>query len=180
MHWRTFGRSLIFSAIVALGVVPFLLVVAPMIGKLNALGLYSAMAVALYISGIARTTRRGVRIGLLAAVLAAGVCAIASSLTEVVLGLTVVLAICRSGFLFRCAPARALTIEIVLGCVSLVAACVLFVPGYIGVGFAVWGYFLAHSVYFLVGGIERRVVCPSDQDPFEVAKARALAIIDQP
>jgi hypothetical protein len=46
------------------------------------------------------------------------------------------------------------------------------------VAFAIWGFFLVQSFFFLLGGVAERAATPAGLDPFEVARARAVALME--
>ena len=51
-------------------------------------------------------------------------------------------------------------------------------PDTLQMAFAIWGFFLVQSFFFLVGGIAERVETTAGLDPFEVARSRALALME--
>jgi hypothetical protein len=51
-------------------------------------------------------------------------------------------------------------------------------PDTLQVAFAIWGFFLVQSFFFLLGGVAERAERPSGLDPFEVARARAVALME--
>ncbi len=94
-------------------------------------------------------------------------------------GYALALAVCRSGLLYRSPGARALALEVGLGAASLAAAALLRSPDPAGLALATWGFFLVQSLFFLVGGLERRPAAAPGVDPFERARCRALSLLDE-
>ena len=90
-----------------------------------------------------------------------------------------ILALSRSGFLYRSQPARALLLEGALSGGGLAFAYAMAGPGLLATALAIWGFFLAQSLFFLAGGVKQRDAEPAGTDPFEKARQRALALMDE-
>jgi hypothetical protein len=180
MRWNSFSRSLLFAALAAAAVVPWLVVAIPWLGSARALAFCLAATTAVYVGGLVPDRARRARVFLTTAVLGFALVLVTRTLTEQVLGLAVLLAIVRSGFLHRAPLSRAVAIEAVLVGTGLLFARFLSGPFPGGVAIALWGFFLVQSFYFLIGGIRTREASGRHPDPFEEARARMLAILDVP
>jgi hypothetical protein len=51
-------------------------------------------------------------------------------------------------------------------------------PNPLQIALAIWGFFLVQSFFFLVGGVAERAEVAAGLDPFELARARALALLE--
>lgn len=172
--------SLSFGAVAALASIPWSMVAGPVVGRLWALAAYCLFAVAAYVIVIAPSWPRGVAIGGLAALLAAAVGILAPWPSDAILGAALILAVARSGFLYRSKPARALLLEGALAIGGLLAARILAGPTPLASGLAIWTFFLVQSLFFLAGGVEHREADETRIDPFERARKRALAVMEEP
>jgi hypothetical protein len=179
MRWNGFGRSLLFAACVAAGLPALWLVLGSALGTREVVALYWIGSASLYVAGIAPSWRRG----LLVALPAAGIGLLAWLLSATPMAAAVsaagVVAICRSGVLYRSRPARALAIEVGLGLGGLLLARLLAGPGPLATAAALWGYFLVQSLFFLIGGVRQRRTGPAQRDPFERARSRMLALLGE-
>ena len=104
---------------------------------------------------------------------------LAHSVSELALGLALVVALVRGVGARRDRPLRALVVEIALGAGGLCLARWLAVPGVLGVAASFWGYALVQSLYFLVPGGSGQRVANEDGDPFERARARLSALLEE-
>ncbi len=178
MRGNSLFGSLAFGLLAALGSIPWTMVCGPILGRLWALAIYSLAMVALYVVVIAPNWSRGVAIGGLAVGLAGVAGLLAPWPAEAIFGAALILAIARSGFLYRQAPARALALEGALAIGGLLFAYAVAGPTLLGAALAIWSFFLVQSLYFLVGGRRDRVSDEPAVDPFEKARQRALALMD--
>jgi hypothetical protein len=176
MRWNTFSRSLAFAALVAAGFLPWWTLASPIVGGRAAVALYLVGAVAVYLAGLAGGLRRRLATLLVAGGAGSGVAILAQSTAELAAGLALILAVGRSGLLFRAPAARGAAVEALLAIGGLAFARFLSGPSPIGLVLAIWGFFLVQSLYFLIGGIRLRRRA-SRRDPFEEAHARALALL---
>jgi hypothetical protein len=174
----TFSGSLFFAAVAALVSVAYLVAMRPWLGVSLAMSTYSIAAVVLYLVATAPSWSQGIRIGLLSTVLGGAVLVFAPSATVAILGAVVLLGVMRSGFLFRARPGRALLVELVLLAGGLLLANALAGAGSLGFAMGIWCFFLAQSVYFLLGGIGERAESTPDVDPFEDACVRATRLME--
>jgi len=179
MPWNSFGRSTIFAALAALVVSAWLPLAAPLFGGRLALMLYLAAVIAIYVTGLGPSRMRGLRAGLVTAVLGCGLVLVARTLGEVALGLAVLLAAARSGFFYRSPPARAFAVEATLVIVGLLFARFLAGSSIVSVMLAVWGFLLVQSLFFLVGGVRARSASSAHRDPFDAAHQRAVLLLDR-
>lgn len=145
------------------------------LGLATAVGTFAVGAVVLDLLWIAPNLRRGVLAAAGAGVLLAFTTLVTPWLDAVLAASIVVLGVGRSGLLFRRSPARALAVEAVLLGSGLLLARLLAGPGPLGVGAAVWGFFLAQALYPAIGGVKPRSDRPAGLDPFEDARRQALA-----
>ena len=83
----------------------------------------------------------------------------------------------RSGLLYRSRFARALLLESTLVGAGLWLAGHVFDGSVTSTALAVWTFYLVQSVFFAVAGIAARPDRPNDTDPFDAARARALATL---
>jgi hypothetical protein len=169
MSRKNFVRGLAFGAVAALAAVPWLVVARPVVGTQDALRFFVVMLVPIYLVALAPTWRRGIRVGALAGILGFVVLTFAPNPVSAAVGAAVLLGIMRSGFVYRSRPGRALVTEVVLLGGGLLLAEVLEGGGILSLSFAVWGFFLVQSVYFLLGGIGERPDTVHTADPFERA-----------
>lgn len=182
MRWNSFARSLVFAALAAAGVVPWLVLARPLLGGGRALGFYLVGATAFYLGGLGPERRHRVAIIVVTALAGCALALFTRTPTELVLGLGALLATGRSAFLYRTprAPAaRAVVVEFLLIGTGLVFARFLAGPSPLAVMLALWGFFLVQSGYFLVAGIRARAGSGRHPDAFEETRLRALALLDR-
>jgi hypothetical protein len=165
----SFTKTLCFGAVAAASVPLTVLALAGWIGPHHALALHAVAVTAGYLAFLSNGLRR--RLAVFAgAALAGGIAwAMAGSTTSLVVLLGLLVAVVRSAILFRGRPARAVAIELAVLAGSLVTAEFLFTPGILGSALAAWGWFVAQSFYFLLGGITPRRR-EKRGDPFDHAR----------
>ena len=178
MRWNGFARSLLFAAVAAGAFPIFALFANPVLGRASALSLYLLGIAVVYVAGLAPRRSRAVVAAGLASALGAGVFLLAPSVGTVAAGAALVVGVCRSGLLYRSRRARALVAETILLAGGLALARFLAGPDTLQMAFAIWGFLLVQSFFFLLGGITERAEATAGLDPFEVARARALALIE--
>jgi hypothetical protein len=190
MRWcNSFGRSLLFALLVALAYPVYRAVVAVVFGAPLAFASYATLAAALYLFGIARHPARG-----LAAALATGLCCLGllvlgATAREIALGAAALIGVFRTGLLYAARPGdsrsfgRRFAIEAGLLAVGLAVACLLSPTGAPPGAWVFWGFFLAQSGFFLVGGLAspaRQVADrPAPSDPFAEACGRARELLER-
>jgi hypothetical protein len=179
MRWNPFTRSLSFAALAACAVLPWMVAARPVCGTDRALAVYGIIVTAAYLGGLAREAGRGLIVSLTALAAGAALAAAARTTGELVLGLGVLLAVGRSGFLYRAPLPRAVVVETLLVGGGLLFSRLLAGHAPLSLVLALWGFFLVQSAYFLVGGMRARQGSGPHPDPFEDAHARALALLDR-
>ncbi len=173
-------RTLAFGLIAALGSIPWAMVLGPFFGQFWALAGYCLAAVVLYVVVIAPSWPRGVAAGATAGLAAIVVAVLATRPPEAILGAVLILAVARSGFLYRDRPARAVLLETALAFGGLLFARALAGPTVLSAGLGIWAFFLVQSLYHLTGGVREREPDEPLVDPFERARRRALALMEEP
>ncbi len=179
MRCNTFGRSLLFAAIAAAG----LLALAVALGPLHlpsVLACYVAAVAAAYVVAIAPHRASGLAAGALAALLGVVLLLLPLDIGQTAFGAALVVAVCRSAILYRARPLRALLLELALlaGGLGLARSLADGSPASLALG--LWGYLLVQSLFFLAGGVTVRSGCDGRVDPFERARAGLLALLDGP
>jgi hypothetical protein len=173
-----FAQSLWFAALAA-GTLPlWVLLARPIFGSERTIGAYFVAVAAAYLGSIARTRGRALVVAILAAV-AGGLAALVTRAPgELVLVLAVLVAVARSGFLYRCTPARGVAIEAIVAGGGLLFARFLCGPSVAALVLSLRGFFLAQSLYVLLGGTTA-TTASRHPDPFQDAYGRALALLDR-
>jgi hypothetical protein len=179
MRWNSFSRGLLFSAIAAAAYGPFTLVAGPLLGARDAQSLYGVGLCAIYLAGLARPGAARLGVAALAGALGLVAAALVTSTGELALSLGALIGAVRSGLLYRARPLRAILTEVALALGGLLFARFLLGPSAIAVMLAIWGYFLVQSTFFLIPGTKHGRSRASGPDPFELAHARALALLDE-
>lgn len=179
MRCNNFSRSVLFAALAAGGVLPWLMLARPIFGAEQALVFYLVGVVSAYLGGVAPRRGRRVAVFVAAACAAVGVALAARTTTELVLGLGALLAIGRSAFLYQPTAVRAAITEAVLVGGGLIFARFLIGHSLVALVLALWGFFLVQSLYFLVGGVRPRAGAGRHPDPFQDAYGRAMALLDR-
>ena len=178
MRCDTFGRSTAFAALAGIGVMPWLLIAAPLLGMRWALTLYLVALAALSVLACAPSLRRGLGACAAVAVLGAGVAVTMPTLPGLVLSLGVLLATARGVVLYRRRSARAVALEVALIGGGLLLARFLAGPSLVSIMLAVWGFLLVQSFFFLVPGARVSAGAAPQRDPFDAAHERARALLD--
>lgn len=177
---NTFARSALFAAVAAAAWLPWVLVAGPIVGVWSARALYLVAITALYIAGVAPQRTRRMTAAVVAGLVATGLALVAHTTVELAIGLGAILGIARSGFLYRAAPARAVTTEATLLVGGLVFARFLAGASLTSTALALWGFLLVQSLFFLVAGVRVRATGGRHPDPFDEAHRRALALLERP
>jgi hypothetical protein len=172
-------RGLGFALFAGLGVMPWLIVAGPLVGYARAGTLYGLALLPGYALAVAPSVRLGV-VGLLLAAALALPAAVVAPGPPFVFALTpFVLGILRSAILFPRPFARALFLEAGCSLLALGLAAFFHDAGIVGAAFATWAFWLVQAGFALAPGDpgppgEREV-----GDPFDTARARALAILER-
>jgi hypothetical protein len=179
MRWNSFGRTLLFGVLAALGLVAGSVLCVPPLRWETWLSFYLVATLVVYVVGLGPGLRRGVRAGLLAAGLGAALLVLADGPSQVALGAAAILAISRSGLLYRWRPDRGLVLEGTLVIGGLLLGRFLAGGGLGSIAFGLWGFFLVQSVFFLIGGVTVRTGARGEMDPFERARLRLVELIEE-
>ncbi len=180
MRGHSLLGSLVFALVTALGSIPWMMTAGRLLGGPPALGIYCLVAMVLYVVCIAESWSRGVTIGALAGGLALLVGMLTPMPAGAVVGGGLILAIARSGFLYRGKPARVLVVEGLLVGGGLLFARAPAEGSLLATALAIWSFFLVQSLFFLIGGMRKRRSEEVAGDPFERARQQALALMDEP
>lgn len=147
-----FGRGVAFAALAGLAAIGGPLGLSGLMGARAAVGLCFALFALAWLYGIADRPATGLRAVLVAGPIALGWVAVAPSATVAAVGLTVLIAVARGVFLAPRAPGRAVLVEGAVGLGALALASAFVPGGLLGLGLAVWAYFLVQSLALLPGG----------------------------
>jgi len=177
MRWNGFGSSLVFAAVGAAGLALAALVLVPPLHLRTLVAVYAVAAASLYVMGIAPSRARGLAAGALASALGVGLLLLPLRLPGLLIGAALVVSLCRSGFLYRSRPLRAVALEAALCGGGLALASLLAEGGVASLALGFWGYFLVQSVFFVIGGVAPREQ-ETPPDPFDRARASLLALLD--
>ena len=177
MRWNSFARSLVFAAAGAAGLALAATVLVPPVHLRTLVGVYGVAAAALYVAGIAPSRARGLAVGALAATLGVGILLLPLRLPSLLIGAALIVSLCRSGFLYRSRPLRAVVLEGVLCTGGLTLASLLANGGVASLALGFWGYFLVQSVFFVIGGVALREE-ETPVDPFDRARTQLLTLLD--
>jgi hypothetical protein len=188
MRWcNSFGRSLLFALLVALAYPVYRAAIGTAFGVPLAFASYAALAAALYLFGIARHPARGLAAAFATLVCCIGLVMIGATAREIALAAAVLVGVFRSGLLYAGAGSqgfgRRFGIEAGLLSGGLALACLLAPASAAPGGFAFWGFFLAQSGFFLLGGAAARTreasEPPHAPDPFAESCRRAREVLDR-
>jgi hypothetical protein len=173
-----FARSLVF----ALGAAAALLVGAPLLapafGERAAVRFLLVAAIVAHAAMFGPSRSRGARAAAIAAGLGALLLTLPLGVRATAVAAAAILAVARSGILFRARPVRAAMLEGLLLGGGLAVAAFLAGPWLARLALATWGFWLVQSAFFAVGGIAPRPEESSNNDPFERARAQVLALLD--
>jgi hypothetical protein len=179
MRLGNLAGGLLFAAVAGLATVAYSLIVPPLVGFGAAWLWWCLCLTACYLVAIAPNLRRGIRIGVLSAVLGVGIYLLAPGFSAAMLAMAVLLGLMRSGFLFPRRLGRAVAVELGLGSGAGLLAGSLVGPSSLSLGIAVWSFFLVQSLFFVIGGLE--VWRPgSTEDPFDKAHRQAVRLMEDP
>jgi hypothetical protein len=167
----------LFAAFAGLATVAYSLAAPPLFGFRTAWLWWCLFLTVSYLVAIAPNLARGLPIGFLAGAIGVGICLIAPGKGAAMLGMTMLLGLMRSGFLFPRRLPRAVAVELGLAGVSGLLASSLAGPSSLSLGIAVWGFFLVQSLFFVIGGIE--VWRPGvTEDAFDKARREATRMME--
>ena len=178
MYWNTFARSAMFAALAAAAWLPWAVLAMPIVGTWNARAFYLVVVAAAYVAGLSPDAKRRIAHGAVVAVVGTVLALTVRTTAELAIGLAALLGVVRGAFLYRAAPARSAVIEVVLLAGGLLFARFLSSASIMPTAFAMWGFLLVQSLFFLVAA-----VCPRAParlgDPFEEAYRSAMAMLDR-
>jgi hypothetical protein len=166
MRWDSFGRSAAFAACAALGWMPWIVIGGPRAP-------YLVGVTSVYVAGL------GGPIPAMLTAVAGGALLLAGDAAVLCVGLALALAVARSAFLYRAAPARAVVVETALAGGGLLFARLLGTRSPLGMALAIWAFFLVQSFFFLLPALGVRERTTGHPDPFEEAHARAMEVLER-
>ena len=138
----------------------------------------SILLVAAYIVVASPSLVRGLRYGALTFGLGVGLYALAPG-GVVLFASAILLAVMRSGLLYRAKIGRAFAIEGILFLVATSVAQLLAGSTVLSYGLAVWAFFLVESAFFLFEGARSRAESGPPEDPFERARREATRLMEE-
>jgi hypothetical protein len=177
MRWDSFARSVGFAAVAALAVPAAFALAGPYIGVAATWKLAGVAAATLYVLGLAPDRPRRARVAVVASALGLLLLGLPLGVAATLTGAAAIVAVCRSGLIYRSRPSRGLAIEALLGGAGLATASFLATGSVASFALAVWGYFLVQSGFFLIGGVASRTD-PAAIDPFERARRQLDALLE--
>jgi len=177
-RWNSFGGSILFAAAAGAGLLVAVLVFGPVLGVSSVVAGFAVAAATVFAIGIAPNRRGAAAAGALASVLGALLLLLPIGVHATVAGAAAVVALCRSGLLYRSRPWRAILVETALLVAGLGLAQLVAGWGVASLALAAWGYFLVQSLFFLVGGVATRAEANEEVDPFDRARSRLVALLD--
>jgi hypothetical protein len=174
-----FGRSAAFAALAAVAY-PFWSVLAdPVLGAGAGLAPYLVGVTTLWVAGCGPRPGVGLLAGAFAGGLGLALLVVAQRPGEVAVGCALILAVGRSGIVWKSGLHRGLWREVVFLTAGALLAKFLLLPGPMGAAFALWGFLLVQSCWFLLPApAPARAEAAPGIDGFEQARARALAILE--
>ncbi|MCG8590064.1 MAG: hypothetical protein MJE66_12305 [Proteobacteria bacterium] len=174
---QRFGRSLVFAALAAVGLLAVYAVAWPL-GLSQWLPAYLLATAVAYAIWLAPTWRRACVSGAVAFGLALLAAAFTITVGDVAVAAALIVAVCRSAVAYRARPARALVLELGLAISGLVLARFLASDGgALAAALALWGYFLVQSAYFVLSWAAPRNGSSDAGDPFERTRERLEALL---
>jgi len=178
MKRPSFLRGLLFALFAGLGVLLWLTLAGPLLGYTRAATWYGLGLLPWYALIVAPLPRLGVNAFLVATALA-GFAALFAPGPLFVFALTpFVLGIVRSAILFPRPLGRALFLEGCCNVLAVGAAAFFYDSSVIGTTFALWSFWLLQAGFALAPG-DPEATLEAAGDPFEVARARALAVLER-
>ncbi|MAG29670.1 MAG: hypothetical protein CL908_02105 [Deltaproteobacteria bacterium] len=172
-------KSLVFGAGAAITLVFVLHLAAPLVGAVDAVGLYLVVCTVAYAALLGACARQAWRNAIAALAGSVVVVLLGGGLWGLAIGLTCVLGLVRSGLERRMRPARALVVETLLGLFALGFSAWIVAPGWLGMAVSLWAYVLVQSLYFLVPGRGHSKSGGDPGDPFERAHERLLGLLEE-
>lgn len=180
-----FGRTLAFAAAAGLAAPIGIAALRVVLGAGLAVPAYVIGVAALYVFGLARRPVAGVVAAIFVALSGALLLLASGSLSALAVLCALEIAVLRSACLrpdLRASVPRAIAIEAALVVCGLLLAAWLVRGSFYPVSLALWGFFLAQSAFFLIGGPTAqaaRDTLHGDVDPFDRARSRALSLLEE-
>lgn len=178
MSRSAFLRSLLFAALAAAALWVGAPLLAPLCGARGAARFLLLAGVGAHVAIAAPSRGRGLLAAGSAALLGVALLALPLGIGATAVGGAAWLGVCRSGLLYRSRPARALLLELALLGSGLALAAFLADHSLASLALACWGFWLVQSAFFLVGGVAPRPEDSPQEDPFDRARSRILALLD--
>lgn len=179
LEGRCWTRSLVFAAVAAFAAPAVAVGAASWLGTTTAFRVVVVALAVGYAWIVAPPKTRRLRVVALGSVLGLAALALTATVREAVLGAAVIVALLRTGLLYRASGLRGPALELVLGGLGLAVAAQWRGLGVGGFALGVWSYFLVQSAYFVVSGIGRRGRVGVAGDEFERAAARLEELLDE-
>jgi hypothetical protein len=143
-----FGESVVFAALSALAFIPAAHVCEARDGTVFAI-CYVTLATAIYV--VLLGVRGAQSLAAVGIVLLAGAASsLASTVAPAAFALTAALGVARGRFVFPCRFERPARIELGLAALAIAVVVLSVSRSYAGVSLAIWAFFLAESLYFLL------------------------------
>ena len=178
MRFDSFGRTVLFGAIAAAGWIPWMLLVAPLMGTTTARAAYLIAVTAMYLAGLSATAPYRLML-VVATLVGAGLFAVVADTTSsLVVVLTVILGVGRSGFLSVAPAPQAVIREAMLLFGGLWLARFVGGATAIPTSGALWAFFLVQGLFFLMPR-HREGNGRAQVDPFDAAYRRALSLLEE-
>lgn len=172
-------RGVLFALVAGLGALLWLTLAGPLLGYARAAALYGLALLPGYALAVAPSVRRGAGAFLLAAALVLPAGLLATGPRFVFVLTPFVLGIVRSAILFPRPLARALFLEACCNLLAVGVAVFFHDASAVGMTFAIWGFWLVQAGFALAPGEPAAAPLTPGGDPFEAARARALAILER-
>jgi hypothetical protein len=171
-----FVRTLVFGAVAAASLPVSILLTLPVLGFHGALALHGVLSSVGYAVLLSSGSRQRLAVGVVGLAGGLAVAAFSRSPGELLVLLSLGLALVRSGWLLEQRSWRALAVEGVVLVGSLASARFVAAPGLLGSALALWSWFVVQSFYFLVGGLRVRRPSP-EGDAFDAARRELLDLL---
>ncbi len=177
MRINSFSRGVAFSALAAIGLLPWLVVAAPLLGGWNAQAAYLVMVATAYVAMLGDRLRPGLIAAM--SITVCGIAVLVDTTAELAIVLAAVVGTMRSGVVFGPAAPRSIASELFLLSGGLYLARFLALPWPAGAALGIWGFFLLQSIYFLRGDFPALSSRTAAVDGFDAAYRRASQLLER-
>lgn len=179
MRWNHFAGSLAFAGGAAVVLPAIYLVLAPLLGGARAAAVL--FVVAGFIHGLAWLPQGRGRTLVAAASLVALYLSLASPADPLraVAVTSLLLPVMRAGGALRAMSVRRIVVESAISVASVAWVHAVLAPSLPALGIATWGFFLVQSAFPLCGDWIAKRSTPRGVDPFDRARSRLLAALDE-